>query len=70
MAGFRLYIKGMNPDSVKALITTRAICERYLFGESYLEIVDTLREPDRASEDGITNIPTLVKLWPSPVSRV
>lgn len=70
MVGFRLYINGMNPNSVKALITTKAICERYPSGKSYLEIVDSLREPDRASEDGITIIPTLVKLWPSPIKSV
>lgn len=70
MVGFRLYIKGMNPNSVKALITTKAICERYPSGKSYLEIVDSLREPYRASEDGITIIPTLVKLWPLPSKSV
>jgi circadian clock protein KaiB len=70
IAGFRLYITGMNSDSVKALITIKAIRERYLSGNSYLDIVDTLREPERASADGITNIPTLVKLWPSPMKRV
>lgn len=70
IADFRLYINGMNTDSVKALITTKAICEGYLSSKCHLEIVDSLREPDRASEDGITNMPTLVKLWPSPIKSV
>jgi hypothetical protein len=70
IADFRLYIKGMYPDSVKALIATKAICERYLSCRSTLEIVDTLKEPERALEDGITNIPTLVKLSPHPHQSV
>jgi circadian clock protein KaiB len=70
IADLRLYIRGMSPDSVKALIATKAICERYLPGHSSLEIVDTLREPERALADGITDIPTLVKLSPYPIRSV
>jgi circadian clock protein KaiB len=70
IAGFRLYIKGMYPDSVKALIVIKTICERYLPGRSCLEIVDTLRDPERALADGIINIPTLIKLSPSPSIKI
>lgn len=66
----RLYIKGMYPDSVKAFIAAKAICERYLPGRSSLEIVDILKEPERALADGITDIPTLVKLSPYPHQSV
>lgn len=70
IADFRLYIKGMYPDSVNALIATKLICERYLPGRSTLEIIDTLKEPGRASADGITKIPTLVKLSPYPLQSL
>jgi circadian clock protein KaiB len=70
IADLRLYIKGMYPDSVKAFIAAKAICEQYLPGRSSLEIVDTLKEPERALADGITNIPTLVKLSPYPIRSV
>jgi hypothetical protein len=70
IASFRLYIKGMFPESVKALIIAKAICERYLPDRTSLEIVDTLTEPERAMADGITDIPTLVKVSPIPVIRI
>lgn len=70
IADFRLYIKGMYPDSVNALIATKVICERYLPGRSTLEIIDTLKEPGRALADGITKIPTLVKLSPNPLQSL
>ena len=70
IADLRLYIKGMYPDSVKAFIVAKAICERYLPGRSSLEIVDILKEPERASADGIADIPTLAKLSPYPLRSV
>ena len=70
IADFRLYIKGMYPDSVNALITAKVICERYLPGRSTLEIIDTLKEPERALADGINKIPTLVKLSPYPLQSL
>jgi hypothetical protein len=70
IADFRLYIKGMYPDSVKALIATKVICDRYLPGRSSLEIIDTIKEPERALADGITKIPTLVKLSPYPLQSL
>ena len=70
IADFRLYIKGMYPDSVKALIATKVICDRYLQGRSTLEIIDTIKEPGRALADGVTKIPTLVKLSPYPLQSL
>jgi hypothetical protein len=51
MADFRLYMKGMNPNSVKALITAKAICDRNPLGRIHLEIVNSPRVTDRVSED-------------------
>jgi circadian clock protein KaiB len=70
IADFRLYIKGMYPDSVSALISAKVICNQYLPGRSTLEIIDTLNEPERALADGITKIPTLIKLSPSPLQSL
>jgi hypothetical protein len=70
IADFKLYIKGMYPDSVNALIAAKVICERYLPGRSTLEIIDTLKEPERALADGIIKIPTLVKFSPYPLQSL
>jgi hypothetical protein len=70
IASFRLYIKGMLPESVRALIVTKAICEKYLPGKVSLEIIDAMREPQRALADGITEIPTLVKVSRDPIIQI
>jgi circadian clock protein KaiB len=70
IASFKLYIKGMMPESVRALIATKAICEKCLPGKVSLEIIDAMREPHRVLVDGIYDIPTLVKVWPVPVIQI
>jgi hypothetical protein len=70
IVSFRLYIKGVLPESVRALIATKAICEKYLPGKVSLEIIDSMREPDRARTDGIISIQTLVKVLPFPIIQI
>lgn len=66
----RLYITGHAPNSVLAVANVRAICDEH-FGSRYqLEIVDLLKEPERAFADGIIVSPTLVKIAPLPVQKI
>lgn len=69
-ADFRLYIRGMYPDSVRALILSRAICKGYQKGSCRLEIIDTLNEPECILADDITEIPALVRLSPLSVIHI
>lgn len=66
----RLYVAGDSPNSSEA----RANLEALLAGrpaEPYeLEVVDFLREPQRALSDGVIVTPTLVRLAPLPVRRI
>lgn len=63
---FRIYVAGAAPYSARAVDNLRNLCKRTL-GDSYeLDIIDVLRDPHRALEDGIFVTPTLVKLAPSP----
>ena len=65
----RLYVAGTAPNSLKAVANARAICDDH-FGSTYeLEIVDLLKHPSRAAEDGIIVTPTLLKLS-SPIGRL
>jgi circadian clock protein KaiB len=66
----RLYIAGAAPNSLRAIANARAICEAYFPSRHELEIVDLLEHPQRALADGIIVTPTLLRLQPSPVSRV
>jgi circadian clock protein KaiB len=66
----RLYIAGNAPNSARAIVNIRAICQRHFAGCHELEIVDLLEDPARALVDGIIVTPTLLKLRPRPVQRL
>jgi circadian clock protein KaiB len=67
---FRLYVAGDAPNSALAVANLTALCEAHLAGRHAIEIVDVLRQPWRALEDGIFMTPTLVKLAPAPPRRI
>ena len=50
------------------MLTT--ICQEQLKGEYHLEIIDIQKFPDQAEEAGIMAIPTLIRKWPLPVTRL
>jgi circadian clock protein KaiB len=66
----RLYVAGNAPNSLRAILNARAICDRHFASAHELEIVDLLEDPRRALDDGIIVTPTLIKLSPLPVQRV
>ncbi len=67
---FRLYIAGDTQNSAQARANLAAICRDHLSGQYEIEIVDVLKEPQRALVDGIFMTPTLVKLGPAPARKI
>jgi circadian clock protein KaiB len=67
---FRLYLAGDTHDSMLALANLSALCEARLPNDHKIELVDVLRQPQRALADGILMTPTLFKLAPSPVQKI
>jgi len=67
---FRLYTTGDTQNSTEARVNLAAICRHHLPGQYEIEIVDVLKDPQRALADGIFMTPTLVKLAPSPKQRI
>ena len=67
---FRLYIAGQTPRSLAALATIRGICEELLLGKCRLEVIDLAQRPERAAEDQIVAVPTLVRRLPPPVRKL
>ncbi len=63
---FRLYVAGSAPNSAQAVVNLNALCRKYLPERHEIEIVDVLREPQRALDDGVMLTPQLVKLSPAP----
>lgn len=66
----RLYIAGDAPNSLEALANLKALCEGYLPGRHQVEVVDVLRDSERALADNVFMTPTLLRLGPLPVRRV
>lgn len=67
---FRLYVAGHAVNSAHALANLQALCRAHLAGRHSIEVVDVLREPDRARADAIFMTPTLLKLAPAPRRRI
>lgn len=67
---FSLYVAGDAPNSVLAIANLTALCQLHLPGRHHIEIVDVLRHPGRALEDGIYLTPTLFKLSPRPLRQI
>ena len=67
---FRLYVADDAPNSTLAVANLTEFCRLHLLHRHAIEIVDVLRDPQRALANGILMTPTLIKLGPMPVRRV
>ncbi|HYE30311.1 MAG TPA: circadian clock KaiB family protein [Methylomirabilota bacterium] len=67
---FRLYIFADHPKCRTAYASLKSICEDYLHGRYNLEVIDLHRCPEKAADDQIIAIPTLVRVKPGPVRRL
>jgi circadian clock protein KaiB len=67
---FRLYVADQTQNSLQAEANLTAFCREYLPDRHHIEVVDVLREPKRALDDGIFMTPTLVVLAPAPIRKI
>lgn len=65
-----LYVAGQTPRSIQAIMNIKQICEKELQGRYDLEIVDIYQEPDKAKDEQLFALPTLIKKLPAPLRRV
>jgi circadian clock protein KaiB len=66
----RLYVAGTGPRSLRAMQNIRRICDTALPGAYHLEVVDLYKQPNRAAEDQVVAIPTLIKRAPGELRRL
>ncbi|WP_414545583.1 circadian clock KaiB family protein [Nostoc sp. CCY0012] len=66
----RLYVAGQTPKSLKAFANLKKICEEYLEGKYFIEVIDLMQNPQLAKGDQILAIPTLVRKLPEPVKQI
>jgi circadian clock protein KaiB len=67
---FRLYVADQTQNSLQAEANLTAFCMEYLPDRHHIELVDVLRAPKRALDDGIFMTPTLVVLAPAPMRKI
>jgi len=67
---FQLYIAGQSEKSITAIENLREICKKYLKGKYSIELVDLTVNPEKAREDQIVALPTLVRKLPTPVKKI
>ena len=66
----QLFVTGMLPNSARAIVNSKAICERYLKGRYELEIIDIYQQPSMAITRQIIAVPVLIKKFPLPEERM
>lgn len=67
---FLLYVAGHSQNSVRAIANLTVLCQTYLADRHQIEVVDVFKEPKRALADDVLMTPMLIKLAPSPASRI
>ena len=65
----RLYVAGSTPQSITALRNLKKLCELHLPGQYKIEIVDLRKNPERAKDDEVIVVPTLVRKLPTPIRK-
>ena len=57
---FQLYVLDYAPNSSQTVADVRAFCREYFPNRHKLEVIDVLKDPTRASGDGVLITPTLI----------
>lgn len=66
----RLYVAGQTPKSLAAFANLKQLCNEYLPGKYYIEVIDLVENPQLAKADQIVAIPTLVRKLPEPIRKI
>jgi circadian clock protein KaiB len=67
---FELYIAGETPISLKAVLNTKAIFEKYYKNNYVLQVIDIYQDPALAIKENLVAVPLLVRKNPLPEIRM
>jgi circadian clock protein KaiB len=65
-----LFVSGASPNSVRAIVNVKNVCEKYLPGRYSLEIIDVYQQGILARDAQIIALPLLIKKFPLPERRI
>jgi circadian clock protein KaiB len=66
----RLFVTGASPNSTRAILNLKSICEEYLKERYVLEIIDIYQQPLLAQSEQIIAVPVLIKKGPGEERRL
>jgi circadian clock protein KaiB len=66
----QLFIAGTTPQSTRALMNLREICEAHLQGQYEIEVIDIYQQPVLAVVEQVVAAPTVLKKLPLPLRRL
>jgi circadian clock protein KaiB len=66
----RLFITGATPNSTRAVVNIKEICENNLKGKYSLEIIDVYQQTEVAEKEQLIALPMLLKKQPLPERRL
>jgi circadian clock protein KaiB len=66
----RLFVTGASPNSTRAILNLKNICETYLKDKYELEIIDIHQQPLLAQSEQIVAVPMLIKKAPGVERRL
>ena len=66
----RLFVTGASPNSTRAIINLKQICEEHLKDNYEMEVVDVHQQPLLAQSEQIIALPLLIKISPGPQRRL
>jgi circadian clock protein KaiB len=66
----QLFVSGASPNSVRAIVNLKNICEAHLAGRYSLEIIDVYQQGIIARDAQIIALPLLIKKLPLPERRI
>ena len=66
----RLFITGATPNSSRAILNIKKICNDYLRNNYELEIIDVYQQPLIAEKEQLIALPLLIKLSPYPTRKL
>ena len=65
-----LFVSGASPNSMRAIVNLKNVCETYLPGRYSLEIIDVYQQGIVAKDVQIIALPLLIKKFPLPERRI
>ncbi len=66
----QLFVTGATPNSIKAIVNTKQICEEHLRDQYTLEIIDVYKDAKMAQVEQLIALPLLIKKNPLPERRL